>query len=63
MVQLRNKLAVALVVLQVVFVVLFALVVRYDDDANATQETHSRDPGNGGADPTGNSLNRYYASK
>ncbi|KAI0242302.1 Ammonium transporter Rh type B-A [Lamellibrachia satsuma] len=61
MVQLRNKLAVALVVLQVVFVVLFALVVRYDDDANATQETHSRDPGNGGADPTGNSLNRYYA--
>lgn len=60
---LQNKLAVTLIVLQIVFVVLFALIVRYDDDANAARETHSRDHDKGGADPNDNSLNRYYASK
>ncbi|KAK2179724.1 hypothetical protein NP493_476g04051 [Ridgeia piscesae] len=58
---LQNKLAVTLILLQIAFVVLFALVVRYDDDANAAREKNSRDHSKGGADPHNNSITRYYA--
>jgi len=60
---LQNKLAVTVILLQIAFVVLFALVVRYDDDANAAREKNSRDHSKGGADPHNNSITRYYASK
>ena len=61
MVQLKNKLALVLVILQLIFIILFALVVRYADPANAALDQHSRDFVKGGS--SSSVLGKYYASK
>ncbi|XP_074653098.1 ammonium transporter Rh type B-B-like [Tubulanus polymorphus] len=56
----RGKFPGVVLVLQVIFIVLFAVFVRYDDQANASKKENSLDPGKGGADPEKNSLKQYY---
>ncbi len=59
----RGKFGLVLLFFQIVFLVLFGIFAEYDDSANAKAEINSKDHDKGGADPDGNDVNKYYASK
>lgn len=56
----RGKFTAVVVVIQVVFIIIYAFYVEYDADADAANPKHSRDPKKGGEDPKDNSLEHYY---
>ncbi|XP_064651471.1 ammonium transporter Rh type B-like [Lineus longissimus] len=56
----RGKFTGIVLLLQVVFVVLFAIFVEYDDSANASHDKHSRDINLGGFDPSDNPVSALY---
>ena len=48
---------------QVIFVVLFGILVDYDQSADAKDPVNSRDVDKNGTDPTKNMVKDYYPSK
>ncbi|CAH1245695.1 RHAG [Branchiostoma lanceolatum] len=60
MVWRRGKLTAILLIFEVVFIVLFGILVVYDDEANASASKNSLTPAQGGADPDNNVVKAYY---
>ncbi|XP_066267742.1 ammonium transporter Rh type A-like isoform X2 [Branchiostoma lanceolatum] len=60
MVWRRGKLTAILLIFEVVFIVLFGILVVYDDEANASASKNSLTPAQGGADPDNNVVRAYY---
>ncbi|XP_077985496.1 ammonium transporter Rh type A-like [Glandiceps talaboti] len=57
----RGKLSVILLIFQILFLVLFALMVDYNEDSNALAPQNNKDHEiHGGADPGNNPLGYYY---
>lgn len=56
----RTKFAFVLLILQVVFLILFGLMVEYDDSASARHPPNSLDHDKGGADPHANEISHLY---
>jgi hypothetical protein len=59
----RGKFTGIVVLLQILFIVLFAIFVEYDDRANARDGRNSKDINLGGFDPSNNPVSALYPSK
>ena len=59
----RGKLGIVLGIFQLLFLVLFALFVTYDDGANASAEANQKEPAQGGANPRDNDVKHFYPSE
>lgn len=57
------KFTLILILIQVAFIIIFAIFADYNDNANAKNPVHSKDVSKGGEDPRKNKLHTLYDSK
>lgn len=59
----RGKFSCVVIALQIIFIILFAVLVKYGDDSDAKNPAHGKSVVQGGNDPDKNSIHGYYPRK